>query len=789
MNALRKLLGAWRMIGPANIARALVYARMKAAQERADPGSPGPVDWEPTGRLQEVKADSGGASYHYQTRELRVRAPWPEVIELDWGPPGVRPAPPFQTGPGADFQASLQAFRTSEVELRFHLDALELLAGDRTLRFESLPWFRGPESLHRARLAPGESIHGLGERAAPFDLRGDDYTMWNTDRQATYGPGADPLYACLPVYLSHPPGGPGCLVLYDNWARAEFDAGKSDPDAFLHHFHAGPLRYYLIAGPAGRALARLLDLTGRPPLPPLWALGFHQSRWSYPDQETVQGLAREFEAHGLPLSGIHLDIDFLDGYRPFTVNRRAFPDLPRLCTDLAERGLKIVTITGPALKRDPGYQPYTEGVDLEAFVNDHAGRTLHAPVWAGWAAFPDFTREDVRKWWGGLYRDQVAAGVAGFWHDLNEPQAFVGSGDGTLPANSRHLRHRHEEVHNLYAVLMNQAGFEGLRRARPEARPFILSRSGWIGVQAHAWLWTGDVESSWPALGQSLRTLLGLAVSGVPFTGSDTGGFSGHPQPELYLRWLQLSSLTPFFRVHSTRGSPRREPWSYGEPWLSWARSTIAFRYCLLPYLYTLAWEAATTGLPPIRPLLTVDPGLARAGDAFLLGGALIAAPALEPGVRERAVPLPPGRWHDYWSGEAFEGPGEVKLAASFDRVPLLARAGAVIPLAQGGLLDREPCDLVLRAFPPEGPETRVSQLYSDAGDGYGPARVDRFVSSRSRDRHRLEWSATGEFSWPYRSVRVDLPGLPPPTGREVPSRSLGLEPPPPGTTLVLDLG
>jgi alpha-glucosidase len=760
LDLLKRLVRAWRMIGPGNIVRAWVYARAKAAHERAGSGraEPRPA-WEEPGALLEVRVAQRRAVYTFERRTLVVSAPWPDVVALDWSPSEASPAPPPRDGPGAPFTADQEAFRTQALELRFGAGSLALHAAGRRLRLERLPRFRGARSRHEVHLEPDESIHGLGERAANFDLRAGRYPMWNTgtSEAGSYGPGADPLYACIPVYLAHRAGGSAYAAFYANPARAVFDIGVSARDEFAHEFDGGPLRYYLIAGPAERALARLLDLTGRPPLPPLWALGFHQSRWSYHPEARVRNLVDEFERHRVPVSAVHLDIEHMRGHRVFTVDQRKFPDLAGLCGDLLQRGVRIVTIVDPGVKRDPSYPLYAAGARRQVFVGDRTGRVLHAPVWPGWAAFPDFTSSAARSWWGGEYRSLVEMGVSGFWHDMNEPQAFTASGEGTLPANARHETGPHELVHNLYAVLMNQAGFEGLERARPERRPFIVSRSGWAGLQRHAFLWTGDVESSWDALAQSVRTLLGLAVSGVPFAGSDAGGFTGDPDPELYLRWLQLAAFTPFFRVHSARGSPPREPWAHREPWLARARETIQFRYRLLPYLYTLAHQAATAGLPPLRPMLLAHATLAGVEDAFLLGDALIVAPVLAPGQRRREVSLPPGAWYDFWTGARFEGPGRVTLEAPLERVPLLVAAGRVIPLAEGGLLDRDTCDLALRAFPPAEGEEVESTLYTDAGEGFGQSRVDKFLLATRGRTLKFDWKATGEYPWPYRNTVLEV--------------------------------
>lgn len=354
------------------------------------------------------------------------------------------------------------------------------------------------------------------------------------------------------------------------------------------------------------------------------------------------------------------------GYRIFTVDTRQFPNLAGLARDLADKRVFLVTILDPGVKHDRAV--LNEGLAGNAFCTLPDKTLARAPVWPGWCAFPDFTDPRARAWWGRQYPRLLVAGITGFWHDMNEPAAFAIWGDPTLPHATRHAPDGrggdHREAHNLYGLLMNQAGYEALRAYRPQRRPFILSRSGWAGVQRYAWNWTGDVESTWEALRQTVATVLGLALSGIAFTGPDVGGFSGAPSAELYLRWFQLATFLPFFRTHSAKFIPRREPWSFGEPTLSIAREFLKLRYRLLPYLYTLAWTASQTGHPLVRPLFWPDgkdPTLWDVQDEFLLGESLLVAPVLVQGAQAREVILPEGTWYGFFDDRTFRGPGRVR--------------------------------------------------------------------------------------------------------------------------------
>jgi alpha-glucosidase len=416
-------------------------------------------------------------------------------------------------------------------------------------------------------------------------------------------------------------------------------------------------------------------------------------------------------------------------------------------------------------------------------------------------AFPDFTDPETRGWWAGHYRFLTDAGVAGIWHDMNEPTSISLLGDPSLPLSTRHdfdgRGGDHGEGHNLYGLLMNRAGHEGLSASHPERRPFIVSRSGWAGMQRWAWNWTGDVASTWASMRQQVATVIGLGLSGVPYSGPDIGGFSGVPDDELYVRWLQMSALLPYCRTHSVLGAPPREPWRFAEP----ARGTIVawlrFRYRILPYLYTLAHEAAACGAPLVRPLWWPGPddagGATDIDDAFLLGDALVVAPVTVPGATDRSVALPPGQWRSVWDGDdgGGRGPDEVILHAPAGRIPVLARAGSIIALDDGWIgaggpcqidadgdarpggaapgytgdplavlgLDHAPRRLAFHCWPDEEGDARGTCV-DDAGDGYGPVRRDALaLTVAETGASAVTWERHGDFPAPA-VVRVVLHGL-----------------------------
>lgn len=763
-----RLVAAIRFVGLPGLTRSVHYAAARWLIERRFETVSRSGEFEPPEPCLETRSIPGGGLFRFGAGELEVRFLAVDLARVSWGP-GTPPVPyalartewpvvPVETvsGPGG--------WSLSTGSLRVDVQrsgALRFWDVEGALLREDLPPLRrGSEVLLRSSMHPEERLYGLGNRTLPAGLRGRAYHLWNRDPAGGPTPGDDPVYLCIPVYLSVRAGG-SHLAFHENSYAGTLTVGEHVEVRFT----GGPLRYYVIPGPPAQAFERYTDLTGRPPLPPRWALGFHQSRWSYDSVDEVRSVADGFRDRALPLAAIHLDIDAMDRFRVFTADPIRFADLAGLARDLERRGVRLVAIVDPGVKIDRGYAVFTEGEAGDVFCRLPDGTPARAPVWPGWCVFPDFTDPRARAWWGTHYPRLLDLGIAGFWHDMNEPAAFAAWGDQTLPLPTCHTMEGrggdHREAHNLYGLLENRAGFEALRRLAPERRPFIVTRSGWAGVQRYAWTWTGDVDSTWEALRQTVSTVLDLGLSGVAYTGPDIGGFSGAPTSELFLRWLQLAAFLPFFRIHSAKGTPRREPWSFGAAALDIARETLRLRERLLPYLYTLAWEASRTGAMLVRPLFWPDarePDLWDVRDAFFLGEALLVAPVLEAGARAREVTLPAGLWYELSSGRAHRGPTRVRLEAPLERIPVLVRAGSVLPLEEMPQDGGRSAALHLHAYPPDG-APGGGKLYSDAGDGYGPGRVDRFGLRREGAGLRLSWTDEGTYPFPYRDVAVRVVG------------------------------
>ncbi|WP_208884503.1 glycoside hydrolase family 31 protein [Streptomyces sp. PBH53] len=759
----RDLVRSVGVVGSGRAARGLRTVRAAWRRRRIDAaGLPrrGPERARVPGQVQGAEPGPGGGLIRFGRSELRI------VVAVNgavfWGWDGAGPQPSYAlagAGPEPDPRAVLEpdkdggwrvvAERMTVVVSR-HGAVQVCTPGGVMLRRDQPPRWWEPVGggaarwMQRSEVAADARFFGLGGRASGPRLRDGRYRLWNTDPGRAFGPDDDPLYLTMPVQLVVADAGTH-LVFHDTtWdgtvvlAEGEEGAGSGHDRAGRCEVRmdGGPLRCWVAVGTPARVLHTWAALTGAPALPPAWALGHHHARWGFGSEQEVRRIVAGYQERGLPLDAVHLDIDHYDEHRVFTVDQDRFPKLPVLAEELRRDGIRLVSIVDPAVRAEPGGAVYESGAAVDAFVRDAQGRPVRGVGWAGESVFPDFTHARVRAWWGGLYEERLGQGFAGFWHDLNEPTSFSAFGEPTLPRSARHaLEGRggdHREAHNVYALCMARAAYEGLRELVPGERPFLFSRSGWAGLQRYGGAWSGDVATGWPGLRASLSLVLGLGLCGVPYSGPDVGGFDGSPSPELYLRWFQLGAYLPLFRTHASLRAGRREPWEFGAEVLEHARVALLERRRLLPYFLTLAHLARRTGAPYVRPLwwgAPEDRALRDCEDTFLLGDGLLVAPVLDPGTDRRAVQLPRGRWYDTVTEEAHEGPGQILVDAPLSRIPVLARAGAVLPVrgADGGL--------ELEVWAPARGRTGYGVVVPDPGDGGGEPEIERYVARRQGGR------------------------------------------------------
>jgi alpha-glucosidase len=663
--------------------------------------------------------------------------------------------------------------RTPELEIRVKLSPFRLAFYDSKGRLIS------KDAPNRGMAWDGERVRcwkwmpedehyfGLGDQADHLDKRGHAYVNWNTD---AYGWDAttDPLYETIPFFIGLREGRAYGLF-FDNTWRSSFDMGVESPDFYSFGAEGGDLNYYFFYGPSPKkVIERYTELVGRTPLPARWEIGYHQCRYSYYPDKYVRFIADNFRERHIPCDAIFLDIHYMDGFRVFTWDKSRFPDPHRLISDLGKEGFRVVTIVDPGVKVDPNYWVYQEGLKGDEFVKMPNGKVFEGRVWPGTSAWPDFTWDKVRGWWGTLYKGLIADGVAGFWNDMDEPAVF--SDTKTMPLDAVFYDHGlhspHVKVHNVYGMQMSRATREGVLKLRPNERPLVITRATYAGGQRYAAVWTGDNSSTWEHLRLSLPQLMSMGMSGLALAGADIGGFALSSTPELYTRWLEAGIFYPYCRTHTELGSRNQEPWSYGERLTAVNRRSIELRYRLLPYLYNAYHETAETGLPVMRALLLDYPDDTKAigeDEEFMFGDDLLIAPVVKQGEWKWSVYLPKGNWYDYWTDRETTGPGTVTVDAPLDRVPIFVRGGAIIPMQQVvQYTGQAPINPLSFEIYPDGNSSR--EYYEDDGESFnyqhGDWLLERVSVSTSTSAVTIETSARqGSYRPPARSLVFDVHG------------------------------
>jgi alpha-glucosidase len=562
------------------------------------------------------------------------------------------------------------------------------------------------------RLLPDQHFYGVGDHTGPLDKRNYQLINWNTDYPNAQVETIKSLYKSFPFYLSKK-GEDYYGLFLDNPCKTLFDFGVD----CTHHFFAyasGQLDFYLFLDEKPLPIIQeWTALTGRTPLPPRWSLGYQQSRWSYGSEAEVRQLAKAFKDHAIPLSAIHLDIDYMDGFRIFTWNKEKFPDPRRLSADLAKEGIHLVTIVDPGIKEDPAYPLYQEAIRLGCVATEK-GQPFVGTVWPKESVFPSFNEERTREWWGERLASFVKEnGISGIWCDMNEPTSFL----GPLPADVQFGGVSHPLVHNVYGHWMAKATYDALKSSTKK-RPFVITRAAYIGTARFSSAWTGDNQSIWDHLRLAIPQQLSLALSGLSFVGTDIGGFCGDTTPELLARWYELGLFSPLMRNHCPFYNRSQEPWTFDEKTLAIAKRYILLRYALLPYLYDAFYQEKEEGSPILRPVFLEDsaPIFVNENGEFLWGDSFLAAPVVEAGAQEKIVHFPSGRWFDFFSGAKYEA-GTSLVQAPLEALPLFVKEGAIIPLYPSGYtnLDQDCSELILRVFPGQG----VYRHYQDAGEGF----------------------------------------------------------------------
>lgn len=539
------------------------------------------------------------------------------------------------------------------------------------------------------KLGKDDAIYGLGDKPGCLNKRGYSYVNWNTDDPAPHVDSFKSLYKSIPFFIVL--GDDYCYGIFaDNTYKTTFDFGFENTDYYFVEHEKGELDYYFMPGKdMAEVVGLYTSLTGTTPLYQRWIYGSHQSRWGYYTQDEVLDIADKFRELDIPCDVIHMDIDYMNGYRVFTFDDKKFPDVKGLSEKLADRGVKLISIIDPGVKKDEDYFMYKEGMEMDAFAHDTDGSVYENAVWPGTSVFPDFTKQSVRSWWGDKTKILLEHGISGIWNDMNEPASF----NGPLPDDVQFEYGAHEKVHNIYGHFMAKATYEGLAKNDGGKRPFVLTRAAYAGSQKYCGGWTGDNHSIWAHIALSLEQVCNLSVSGLAMCGSDIGGFGSDTTPELLVRFYEAAVFVPFFRNHSAMGTRRQEPWQFDETTIDAVRKTVKLRYRFIPYIYDLAHECEKTGAPIVRPLVyeyPEDKHVRNISDEYMLGSFVLVAPVIAPGKEAREVYLPDGDWYDYYTGEKYSGGRYILADAPLDKVPVFIKAGAIIPVADGEIRSTE---------------------------------------------------------------------------------------------------
>ncbi len=572
------------------------------------------------------------------------------------------------------------------------------------------------------KLQTDERFLGLGEKTGNLDRRGSHLQNWNTDAYG-YHSGTDPLYSSIPFYIGvheH-----RCYGIYfDNTHKSFFNFGASNNRFASFSADAGEMSYYFITGSnVPRILQNYTWLTGRMELPPLWSIGYQQCRYSYYPDKEVMNVAKTFREKDIPADALVLDIHYMDKYKIFTWDKKNFPDPKGMIDQLKELGFQIVIMCDPGIKVEEGYEAYDSGKKENVFIKYPDGENYSGQVWPGWCHFPDFTNPKTRKWWAEKFKDYVALGVEGFWNDMNEIATW---GHG-LPENIEFdfdgNRATARRGRNVFGFQMARSTYEGTKALMQGKRPFNLTRSGFAGIQRYAAVWTGDNVSYDEHMMLGVRIVNSMGLSGVAFAGYDAGGFVGNADIKLFTRWMSIASLAPFFRAHTMINTRDSEPWSYGEEAEQICRNYIKLRYQLMPYIYSLFYEASQTGMPVQRSLAinyTHEPKVYEGTyqHQYLFGPSVLVCP-VESHKELMKIFLPEGEWYYLFDGRKFSGNQEIYFECPIHRLPIFIKAGATLPMQEALRNTTEKSDeLILHIY--NGNTATEFDYFTDDGSTFG---------------------------------------------------------------------
>eukprot|EP01130_Rhizamoeba_saxonica_P014693 TRINITY_DN6435_c0_g1_i1.p1 TRINITY_DN6435_c0_g1~~TRINITY_DN6435_c0_g1_i1.p1 ORF type:complete len:943 (+),score=212.21 TRINITY_DN6435_c0_g1_i1:24-2831(+) len=560
------------------------------------------------------------------------------------------------------------------------------------------------------------NVYGIPEHATDFSLKStkgenaeysDPYRLYNLDVFEFDLDVPMSLYGSIPFMVSHTVNTTSA-ILWLNAAETWIDIekqhkekgfidslfGSSETENVHTHWmsETGIIDVFFFMGPSPKDIMRQYTyITGKPYLPPVWSIAYHQCRWNYLSDREVFEVNENFELHDIPYDVLWLDIEHTDGKKYFTWDDRHFPKPTEMINNISSFGRKMVTIVDPHIKRESNYYIHTEAEKNSLYVKDKDGKDFEGWCWPGSSSWMDYFDPTIQEWWAQQFAyDKYIGSTEDLytWNDMNEPSVFNGPETTMEKSNIHYGGWEHRDVHNIYGMLMQKATLEGLvnRNQNKDKRGFVLSRAFYSGTQRYGAVWTGDNAAEWSHLDSAQPMLLSLSISGLAFSGADVGGFFGNPEPELLARWYQVGAYQPFFRGHAHLDAKRREPWVHGEPWTTIIGDAIRSRYKVLPYLYTCFYEASIEGYPVMRPLwfeFPQDKATFAIQDQFLVGNALLVKPIVQQNIFSTVVYFPGDTddiWYDYTTFSK-HNPGESTVSAPLEKIPVFQRGGSIIPL------------------------------------------------------------------------------------------------------------
>ncbi|MEQ8476419.1 glycoside hydrolase family 31 protein [Fulvivirga sp.] len=572
------------------------------------------------------------------------------------------------------------------------------------------------------KLQEGERFIGLGEKTGPLDRRGQGYEHWNTDSFA-YGSEQDPLYCSTPFYIGlHNNLAYG--IYLDNSHKSFVNFGASNDRFSSFSVDAGDMDYYFIHdNNVEGIIKKYAHLTGTTPLPPLWSIGYQQCRYSYYPDVEVERIAKTFRQKNIPADVIVLDIHYMEQYKIFTWDNKKFSKPAELVQHLKELGFHVVVMCDPGIKIEDGYTAYESGKQNDVFIKYPDGTNYSGTVWPGLCHFPDFTKASTRDWWEENLKSYTEIGVDGFWNDMNEIATWGQMLPELIEFDFDGEKDTARKGRNIYGFQMSRATFEGTKAGLENKRPFNLTRAGFSGIQRYAAVWTGDNVASDEHMMLGVRLVNSMGLAGIAFAGYDVGGFVGNASEHLFARWAQIGSFSPFFRGHSMINSRDSEPWAYGEQVEEISTNFIRLRYKLMPYIYSLFFEASVSGMPLQRSLAinysfdhNVYSGLYQ--NQYLFGPSIMVAP-LESDKTLTKVYLPEGEWYEMFNDQKFEGNQEMIIECGIEKLPVFIKSSSIIPVVPQANTNTQGLGDTLEIHVYAGHQENSFVYYEDDGESY----------------------------------------------------------------------